>query len=193
MPEPNNPPVTASSKVEELWAAMQEITRLEAKLALVKAKKERLETVELPTLFLQEDTRDKTLLNGTKAKLQKVVSGTLPDKDKRPEDRKFAVEWLEECGYGPNIKVVITAEFDRTDHEKAMQLYERLRGDNEINAAVDIAFDVHWKTYCKLVHEEVKKGTEVPLDRLNVTIMDRVQIKTRRRPNEATDANPNEE
>lgn len=177
---------TIAGSLQALLAAEKEVERLEGLLAAAKAEVNRLEQKELPELF-DEAEESAVESNGIKAKQKLKVIGSLPkvdpkaalDVQKQQElQRAAAFTWLDEAGYGPNIKHTVTAEFDKGDAAKARELFDTIRR-NSNSAAVGLKEDIHPQTLFAAMRRRVEEGKDVPLETLGLSVITVVEITKR--------------
>lgn len=178
---------TIAGSLQALLAAEKEVERLEQLLAAAKAEVNRLEQKELPELFDEAEESAVELPGGLKAKQKLKVIGSLPKVDSKADhqtqlqqqaNRDAAFAWLDEQGYGPNIKHTVTAEFDKGDAAKAKELFETIRrGSN--SAAVGLKEDIHPQTLFAAMRRRVEEGRAVPLETLGLSVITVVEITKR--------------
>lgn len=160
--------------VQELLDVDANIEALTSTLATLTAQKTRLEVEELPALFAEAGVTEIRTETGDRAKLGLVASGSLP---KDPERRKEAIDWLVANGYGELVEAKVTASWARGDREKAVAIFDRLKGDNSVKLSLDDS--VNHMTLGKLAKDRVQGGLEIPLDTLGVSVISRVRFTTK--------------
>jgi hypothetical protein len=103
-----------------------------------------------------------SLNNGFKITIDDFVSGTLPKDDER---RKAAISWLESNGADSLIKTDVNIQFDKSEHNEALNLIGML---NEQSIEFTAKSGVHPQTLLAHVKERLRRGDEVPLELLGL-------------------------
>src|SRR5262245_10110594 len=163
-----------TTKLERLFDLDHQIEIAEAALAILKAEKERLETLELPALFADARQSKVTLDNGATALRSLMARGSLP---KEPDERQLALIWLTDHGYGPLIEAKVIASWSRGHRGKAIEEYQRLRGDNSAKVILDEG--MHHTTLGKQMKDRIQHGLPVPMSLLGISIIPRVRFTKR--------------
>lgn len=144
---------------------------LEEALKQQKSALNHLTTVELPDAMAAVGLTDFTTDSGAKLSTGDFVAGALP---KEPDKRKVALVQLKKEGGEDIIKNVITIQFDKKEHNKALALAADLR-DQGYEA--EVKSDVHPQTLMKFVRERLKKGEKVAADKLGCFVGRITKIK----------------
>lgn len=157
---------------------------LERQLKETKQLRNKLETETLVELLDKFEQPEVVTSTGAKAKRKLHVVGSLPkvgDKDTEAEaaenrrKRSKAIEVAEGYGWQPFIKSTVQAAFDKTDRDKAVELYNEIRR-NSNSADVSIDETIHPMTLQAQVRKRIQAGLDVQLDALGVTAMAAVKL-----------------
>lgn len=178
---------TPGQGVDILLQAEKDVKTLEEELDKAKAYKRELETAILPDVFGNADQREATSSNtGAKAKAGLHVSGSLPKVDEKASEeeqalqaqaREAAIALATEYGWGPLIKSTVTAAYDKGDREKALELYQKLRGDNSVILKIDET--IHAQTLASQARIRIKEGKAVNTAVLGLTVLPAVTLTKR--------------
>jgi hypothetical protein len=110
----------------------------------------------IPDLMFEAGLQKFVTVDGATISLSQVVEATWP---KETEKAETAIRWLEETHNEGVLKVQVSVDFGRANRDKAIALYNQLRGDNQTN--VTISEGVHGMTLKKLMRDCLKLGTHV--------------------------------
>jgi DNA-binding protein H-NS len=158
----HNRMLTAAAQQEAITG---EIAELERQL---KEKQEELRQVSetvLPELMEEIGLKEIVTLNGTKIKIQELVTASCPAPSTRDPElmkrRSRIFKWLDDNGYGKLISRELKVEFDRSQVEAAVELEKRLRGEKY---QVQRQYAVHPQTFNKFARDMLADGKELPED-----------------------------
>lgn len=178
--------LTPGQGVDTLLQAEKDVKTLEEELAKAKAYKRELETAVLPDVFGAAEQKEATSTSGAKAKFGLLITGSLPkvDEDASEEEqalqaqaREEAIKLADSYGWGPLIKSTVTAAYDKGDREKALELYQKLRGDNSVILKIDES--IHAMTLASQVRKRIQEGKAVNSAALGLTVMTAVTLTKR--------------
>lgn len=130
-----------------------------------------LKTQELPDAMASVGLAEFTTLGGAELTTKDFVAGSLP---KEPDKRTAAMKQLEKEGGGDIIKNVISVQFEKKQHNRALSLAAELR-DQGYDA--EVKSDVHPQTLMKFVREKLKKGEKVEAEKLGCFVGRVTKIK----------------
>jgi hypothetical protein len=156
---------------EELAAINRKIELAAEATTRLNERKGELEKTILPDLFQQAGVKSIKLENGATVTLSIMAEGSLP---KDPEKRKQALEWLVANGYEDFIEVSVTASFVKGHHSHAVEVYEKLRTDNQAKVALEEG--IHPMTLKSQIKKRVSEGGETPLDLLGIAVFPRARF-----------------
>jgi hypothetical protein len=124
----------------------------------------------LPDAMAEVGMTEFTTADGLSVKVLDKCSGSLPkDEAKRSE----ALAWLEQVA--PNlIKAQVVAEFQKGQDNIRGHLCEELRG---LGVAYQDRRDVHASTLKAFARERMRKGEEVPLEKLGLYARREAEVK----------------
>lgn len=123
-----------------------------------------LKTRALPDAMAEAQMSNFSLEDGTTIKVDDFVSGSLP---KEEPERGRAIKFLEDNEAGSLIKNVMTVSFEKSQHEEATALANRLRSEGY---DVEVKSDVHPQTYMAWARDALKQGVNLDPDLLNLFI-----------------------
>jgi len=171
------PPEEVGSAVAALEAATVRVEAAKAELDAAKSFLHDLRTTVIPDVFSRHGVTSASIPSGAQAKTTIFITGALPKIEDDPEAHAAAVSWAEENGYKPLIKTVVEAKYGRDERDKALELFERLRGDNSAEVSMDET--IHHTTLQAMVRQRLKDGLPIPLETLGVTVLDGVKLTKR--------------
>lgn len=178
--------MTPSQGVDFLARLADQEAAQEAQLSATKKLRSELETNVLVELFDRYEHVNVQTTSGNRAERKLWVTGSLPkvgEKD-TPEEairnrarREEAIRLAsEEYEWNPFIKTSITIEFDKGDRQKALDLYAKLRReDNSAEIAIDET--IHPMTLQAQVRRRLREGKDVKLETLGITALSQVKLK----------------
>jgi hypothetical protein len=179
-------PGEVAQAVASLEEATARVEQAEAELVEAKSHLNFMRTVNVPEVFNRFGITAAESTSGARAKTTQFITGSLPKADDDPGAHDTAIRWLEEHGLMPLIKTKVEAKYGREERQKALDLYNQLRGDN--SAEVKIDETVHPQTLHAMVRDRLRSGEEIALDVLGVTVQDGVRLTKRStRNNEGSD------
>ena len=165
--------------VAALVAADADVVAAEEALSSAKAARRELQEQVLPALFAAEGVSAVDITGGARALLSTVAQGSLP---KDPAIRTQAMTWLIEEGYADLVKTEVSASWGNGHRDEAVNLYNRIRGDNTASVLMDES--VHSATLGKLVKDRLADGLSTPIELLGITVMPVVKLTKRGTRNE---------
>lgn len=125
----------------------------------------------LPGLMLEAGLASFALTNGSTVKVEDYVQGSLP-KDK--VNRATAINVLEMAGGEALIRNQVVANFEKREHNKALSIARELQ-DRGLD--VHVQQDVHHSTLQAFVREKLRRGEELPYEKLGIFVGRRAVIK----------------
>ncbi len=131
--------------------------KAEENLSKVKERERVLREETIPGAMQELGVEALTLDTGQKLTVKQDVYAAIP-KDKKDE----AFAWLEENNFGGLIKTEVAVQFGKGELEKAKELLEKLEAEDY---AAGITQDVHAQTLKAFLREEIRKGTNIPLEK----------------------------
>lgn len=144
---------------------------LEEALEKQKSALNHLKTQELPDAMASVGLAEFKTDSGAELKTGDFVAGSLP---KEPDKRVVAMKQLEKEGGADIIKNVISIQFAKKEHNRALSLAAELR-DQGYDA--EVKSDVHPQTLMKFVREKLKKGEKVEAEKLGCFVGRVTKIK----------------
>jgi len=162
----------AKSLAQECLTAQARIERLAAEEQLLKGRVNHLKTVAIPDALKQAGISSFTAGEQTVV-MEDFVAGTLPKEEKA---RQKALDLFEKYGGGGLIRTIITIDFAKEDHDKAVKLYKELRKNNALN--IELKSDIHNQTYLAFIRERLEGGKKLDAKTLNVFIGNTTKFKT---------------
>ncbi len=166
---------TVSSLADRMVELQKEIDDDEEALNLKKARLWKLRTDELPAAMAAVGLKDFTLTTGQKIEIKDVFKAGLPNREKEPELRSKAFEWLKANGAEELIRRNIVLSFGKGQDALADEAIKIL-ADLKVSPAVDEP-DVHWKTLTSWSKEQHEKGKALPKDLLGLHIGLEAKVK----------------
>lgn len=158
----------------ELVEAEQAVTDMEAALKEAKRVAFDLAVNKLPDAMNQAGLAELLTSTGRKIGLKSVVAATWPGEDK-PDKLAAAMLFLTAEEALDLVSSEVTVAFSRTDHERAQELYDQLRGNNA--ATVKIKQTVHPSRLSAWVRDRLTNGKRVDMDALSVHSFIRATVK----------------
>ena len=150
------------------------ITRCEEQLAVLSKRRQTLLTRLLPETMDGLKLSKITGQDGSVLSIGTKVFGSLPKED--PEARSRAIGWLKANGHEGVVKYLFTADLGKGAGNQAAEFAELLK-IRVPSAIIDFGETVHTQTLQALLKKEVEKGTSVPLDDFNASVVRLVKIK----------------
>lgn len=157
-----------SKTATSLLEAEQEVTRLEGELKAAQKKVQDISENVLPALFEANNLSELKLANGTKLKVEPVL--TLGSVTKKPE----VLKWLEESGNGGLIKRTLTVALGKDADEREAALIEELASEGFSDVS-----PLRWveaQTLKAHVKKELEAGRSVDMDLLGAREFKRAKI-----------------
>jgi len=155
---------TVRKLAEELRDLETQVAELEETVKLLKARVDEIRFNELPEMMADMGMDKLSLADGFTIKIGDMITGSLP---KDPEKRAKALELIDSYEASGLCKNVVSMDFSRNEHNRALALAADLR-DQGFNA--DVKTDIHHSTLCAFVRERLKKGEPVDAEALGVFV-----------------------
>lgn len=150
------------------------VADLEAKLKTAKEAHRKVAEEELPDAMHQAGLKEFETLDGHQVSVQPVVSASWPS-DERPDRVERAVAFLRSADALDLLTCEVICAFSKKEQEAAVEVYERLRGDNR--AKVQLKQRVHPQTLAAFVRERLREGKSVDMEALGVSTLTRATVK----------------
>ena len=151
-----------AKKAAEMVMLEDEIEKIEKELKKKKDELTQLSTKDMPELMAQCGVAAFKMQSGVELISDNFMSGSLP---KEPTLRAIAMDFLSNNDGASLIKDTFTVELKKGDHEKAEAIASFLR---DKKALFDRKMDVHAGSLKKYAKERLKKGMDMPLDKLGL-------------------------
>jgi hypothetical protein len=165
----------ALAKAKQLAAecinAQSRVERLQAEEGLLKGRINHLKTIAIPDAMKQAGIGS-FANDDLSVIVEDFVAGTLPKEEKA---RQKALDLIEKYGGGGLIRTVITIDFAKEDHDKAVKLYKELRKNNALN--IELKSDIHNQTYLAFIRERLEGGKKIDTKTLNVFVGNTTKFK----------------
>ena len=147
---------------ESLRLHKQNLAELEEEVKKQKAIVLQLEREDVPDLMAELGVKDITLSDGSKVSVVEDCDARITD-----ANRSAAFAWLQEHGYGGLIKTFVAVQFNKGEHDAAVETAVFLRNQLE---GRDVVVDetVHAGTLKAFVKERLTKGEAIPMDLFGV-------------------------
>ena len=145
-----------STNVERLRGKLAERTALENALELLGKEITELEIERIPDLMFEAGLQKFVTTDGAMIEVKQVVTATWP---KETEKAEAAIRWLEETHNEGVLKVQVSADYGKANRDKAIALFNQLRGDNQVK--VTLTENVHANTLNKLMRDCLRIGTQI--------------------------------
>lgn len=137
------------------------VNQQENELKATKAALQRIKTGTIPDM-MAELQMEKLTFMGWEVSVGDFVSGSLP---KDAAKRTAAVNLLVQYGAGGLVKTEVKATFGKSQHNVAVDLAMRLK---EEGFATEIESGVHTQTLCKFARDRIEAGEPIDLDALGL-------------------------
>ena len=161
-----------SQLVEVMREAKREMDEAEDAFKDAKAKYQKLEREDLPTLMQELGYKSIVLSDGSVIDIIEDVETSITE-----ARRTAAHDWLTEHGYSGIIKSAISMEFDRKELEEARRIAEEI-AEIADGRPVSIQEKIHPMTLKAFVKEQLEKGVAIPFDLFNIFPFSRAKIKS---------------
>lgn len=158
----------AAERARDLEEAKQDI---ESQLSMINKQLQSIKEVEIPELMAEIGMESFSLSDGTTIKTKEFVRGSLP---KDPIKREKALSWLEANGGEGLIKNDVSMSFDKSEHNRALDIAQTLR-DQGFDVAVQSG--VNHMTLAAFARERLANGEDLPLDDLGLYAGKRAEFK----------------
>lgn len=163
-----------SSEAKKAVALDRQIEDLEMAAKALKEERDTILNKTLPSLLDSAGMSAFDLEDGSSIEIKDVVSGTLPSADKKPDERRWALDWLLKNGGKGLIKTEFKTEFG-VGQERLAAIFKKLIIQNKFIAKESTG--VHPQTLCAFVREKLENGEEVPVEKLGVYTGRHAKIK----------------
>lgn len=150
------------------------VTDLEARLKTAKEAHRKVAEEELPDAMNQAGLKEFETLDGYQVAVQPVVSASWPSAE-HPDRIERAVAFLKGAEALDLVTCEVVCAFSKREQEAAVEIYERLRGDNR--AKVELKQRVHPQTLSAFVRARLREGKSVDMDALSVSTFMRATVK----------------
>ena len=149
-----------SDLIRQANAVHKEKVLAEEKVKSLKSKSDRL-VYELIPDKMQEIGVDSVEVDGNVVKLITFVNGTMP---KDPLQKQEAMAHLRDIGCGDFIKNTLTVQFERTQDNRAKDLYADLE---EAGLYPELAEKVEPSTLKKVIKDCIQNGKKIDLEKFD--------------------------
>lgn len=161
----------------EATALERQVADLEATLSAAKRSLHILRTDRIPSI-MEQFMLDSLSFDGWRVDLRTELEGSLPkDDEKRPETigrRARAVEWLEKNDGAGIIQTVVTVEFPRDQHERALKVERVLMAQGYVP---QLQSTVHHSTLKAFARERLESGAPIDLETIGLNVVKIAKIK----------------
>lgn len=145
-----------SDLAQRQLALEDEIADLEARLSERRERLNRITFDELPAALAELGLRDIRLSNGARVEVQDFVQASIPERR-----REAAHAWLRDHGFGDLVKHELTVTFAKGEDAEAATAARVLEEHGWHPADRE---RVHPSTLKAFLREQIREGTEIPLD-----------------------------
>lgn len=149
----------------------QEIKELDQLLKHKKADLHKIIIHQLPDALAAANLQEIVTENGTRVKLEEIVSGSLPND---PEKREAALKWLEENDAKDLIETEMSFHFERGQHNSMNALASAA---DELGLEHEDRSGVHHMKLKSFIKERMKRGEKTPYDLLGIFIGRKAKIQ----------------
>lgn len=146
------------SLADELQAAEQEIERLTKELEVANTTKRDISENRIPQATDGMEGKF-NLGDGRELQVKEEIRSSIAGEKKMP-----AIQWLDEHNFGHIVKREIIFEFPKGDEERCKLFIEKVQQLGMKNLVMKSNFNVHHATLNSWVKEQLKEGTELPVD-----------------------------
>lgn len=174
-----------SNEAKKAVALDRQIEDLEMAAKALKEERDTILNKTLPSLLDSAGMSAFDLEDGSSVEIKDVVSGTLPNAEKKPDERRWALKWLMSNGGRGLIKTEFKTEFG-VGQERMAAFFKQLIVKNKFTAKETTG--VHPQTLCAFVREKLENGEEVPVEKLGVYTGRHAKIKLSEKAQEAAEA-----
>ncbi len=135
----------------------------EEMMAAMKRRFNELKTKDLPKAMEEALLPELTLEDGRAIVMEDFVAGSLP----KDEDKKAAaIEYMgKDEDLSQIIKTAITLPFTKTEHNRALDLFNRLVDEGYI---AEMGTSVHAQSLLAIVREKLREGDPIDLEVLGI-------------------------
>jgi hypothetical protein len=148
----------------ELERAGEAVAKLEGELKEAKAHENRIEQEFLPGAMAAADVTEIALLDGTKVKVEDMVSCGLPKDDAK---KREAIKWLDENGGSGIIDHGVFVSVKRGDPEKLKELLNLLQDNGFVP---EVTLGVNYQTLSSWAREQIDAGLAIPRELFNLFV-----------------------
>lgn len=152
---------------ELLIEARQQVDRHELELAAHKETVRRIEQEDLPELMQELGLETFRLKTGETIEVKLDVECSISE-----QRRSAAHAWLSENGFGGLIKTDVVVNFDRGEHDAAVEFAAKVGGN-----AVE---RVHPSTLKAFIKEQLEAGTAIPFETFGIRPFNRVKVSSKK-------------
>ena len=158
-----------ADQVERLEGVDSEIEDTEARIKLLKKKRDHISGDIIPTMMSEMGLAELKLHDGSHLKVSTTYRATITEANK-----ETAFNWLRENGLGDIIKNEISVSFGRNEDNKAADYAELAKGQGFQPTQ---KMKVEPMTLKALVRERIEAGTEMPTEIFGVFSENKTTIK----------------
>ena len=158
-----------ADQVERLEGVSSEIEDAEARLKLLKKKRDHISGEVIPTMMSEMGLAELKLHDGSHLKVSTTYRATITEANK-----ETAFNWLRNNGLGDIIKNEISVSFGRNEENKAAD-YANLAQERGYQPTQKLK--VEPMTLKALVRERIEAGKEMPTEIFNVFVGNKTTIK----------------
>lgn len=166
----------------ELVGVDKQLSDLDEQIKVLKDRKYKLESRELPELFDQcmTDSIGVPTMGATVSLDTRYHANIKADWPEEQRQAGFAA--LDGIGGGDIVRVSLGIHFARGELSKAREVIAHLRGWNEFgNRPIDVSQNVPWNTLTAFVKEQHQRGAVIPMEALGATVGRFAKITERRK------------
>jgi hypothetical protein len=151
-----------------------DVAELELKLKTKKAELLSVSQTLLPGAMIEAGCSMFRLPDGSSIEIKDFVDASLPSRDKDPEKREKAFQWLDETGHNDIVKNEVKLLFTRGEDEVARRAFALLLQHGFVPQKDQT---IHHQTLKAFIKEQLESGVNVPMDLFNAYLGRRAKIK----------------
>lgn len=152
------------------------VDKLEADLEAAKKQKRELTENLIPQLMQDIHLKQIVTDTGLVVKLKEEVRASFPSRDKNPEKREAAFNWLVQNNHDAIIKHKVEFKFEKGQRGDADKLVAAFR-ELGIQSSMKRDDDVHHMTLVAFLKEQLKNGESPPLEMFGAYVQKYVKIE----------------
>lgn len=155
-------------QVKALWEAEKHVADLEEQLKKAKAEVRAISEQQIPSTLEDMGLEEATVTGGLKVMIKESVHAS-PKADRRDE----LYDWLEEHGHGGLIKRTGVFQTGRDNEKKFKRWIKSIKTyPGQFNRKVEPS------TLRSFVNEQLKEGTEIPMDLFGAYTIRKAQVES---------------